>query len=200
MELLITGATGYLGGHVARAALAQGHTVRALVRPGSDHAWLAALGVDCREGDLQDEPSLLAAARGADGLVHCAARLGYWSRQDEDQRRINVEGTSAMLRAARQRKLARIVHVSSVVAVGANRAGIPLRESTPWPGRDGLPLNYARTKREAEERVFAAAKAGMQVAVVNPGAMIGPRADGRAQGGLVARAARGRSRVPPGGT
>jgi dihydroflavonol-4-reductase len=200
MELLVTGATGYLGGQIVRAALARGDRVRALVRPGSPHAWLDELGVACVEGDLCDERSLLGAARGIEGLVHCAARMGYWSRQDEEQRRTNVEGTSAILRAAGHRHVARIVHVSSVAAVGANRDGRPLTEDSAWPGRDGPGLNYVLTKRESEERALAAVRQGLPVVVVNPGAMLGPRADGKSRAGLAARARSGVRRVPPGGS
>ncbi len=200
MELLVTGATGYLGGHVVRAALAGGQRVRALVRPGRPQRWLEELGVVCVPGDLLDEPSLLAALRGAEGLVHCAARMGYWSRQDSEQRRINVEGTAALLRAANRREVRRIVHVSSVAAVGARRDPTPLREDSPWPGRDGLRLNYALTKREAEERVLAAVHQGLPAVVVNPCAMLGPRADGARRAGLAARARAGVARVPPGGS
>lgn len=200
MDVLVTGATGYLGGHVVRAALARAHRVRALVRPGRERRWLEELGVACFEGDLCDEPSLLAALRGAEGLVHCAARLGAWSRQDEEQRRVNVEGTSALLRAAGRRGLARIVHVSSVVAVGARRDPTPLDEQFPWPGRAGPRLHYATTKREAEERVLAAVRQGLPALVVNPAAMLGPRADGKPRGGLAAQARSARARVAPGGS
>jgi len=199
MQVLVTGATGYLGGQVVRAALERGHAVRALVRPGRPRGWLEELGVACVEGDLLDEPSLLAATRGAEGLVHCAARTGYWSKQNVEQRRINVEGSSALLRAAGHRGLARIVHVSSIAAVGANRDRSPLTEESPWLGRDGPAVHYALTKRESEERALAAVRQGLPVVVVNPGALLGPRADGGRKGGLAARARSGPGRVPPGG-
>jgi dihydroflavonol-4-reductase len=200
MELLVTGATGYLGGQVVRAALERGKRVRALVRPGRPRRWLEELGVACVEGDLGDEASLTAALKGVEGLVHCAARMGYWSRQDALQRQVNVEGTSALLRAANRREVARIVHVSSVAAIGARRDPAPLAEDSPWPGRDGPWLHYALTKRESEERVLAAVRQGLPAVVVNPCAMLGPRADGAARSGLAARGRSGVARVPPGGS
>ncbi|MDA1266220.1 MAG: NAD-dependent epimerase/dehydratase family protein, partial [Planctomycetota bacterium] len=200
METLVTGATGYLGGHVARLLVEAGHTVRALVRPGRDATWLAELGVALHVGDLTDERSLHNALRGADGLVHCAARMGYWSRQNEEQRRINVEGSSALYRAAGKRGIARVVHVSTVGAVGARRSPTPMNENEPWAGQGRPRAMYFTSKREAEERALAAAKGGLELCVVNPGGMHGARADGEPAGGMVAAVLAGKvGRVPPGG-
>jgi len=202
MEVLVTGATGHLGGHVTRELLAEGYSVRALVRPGSSRDTLEAAGARCFEGDLLDERSLHRAARGADGLVHCAARTGYWSRQDAEQRRINVDGTAAVLRVARRRAVGRVVHVSSIVAVGLTREPRPLTEDEPWVGIHRPRAGYIASKRESEERALAAAKAGLPVVVVNPGALLGPRAGHpEHRSGFVARVASGRARrLHPGGS
>jgi nucleoside-diphosphate-sugar epimerase len=201
MEVLVTGATGYLGGHVVQELVRSGHVVRALVRPGRPRGWLEEAGARCCEGDLFDERSLHDAARGVDGLVHCAARTGYWSRQDGEQRRVNVDGTAAALRVAHRRSIARVVHVSSIVTVGLTREPRPLTEDEPWVGRHRPRAMYVDSKREAEERALAAAKAGLPLTVVNPGALFGPRADGVPRGGFVARVASGRARrLHPGGS
>ncbi len=199
MRILVTGAGGFLGSHVARALIGRGHAVRALVRKGRPTAAIDGLGIEQVEGDLTDEPSLGRACRDVEGLIHCAARMGYWSGQNELQRAVNVEGTSALLRAAHRAKVGRIVHVSSIATVGFSRDGTALDETHVWTPR-ALKINYVTTKHESEERAFAAAWAGMDVVVVNPCMITGPRFDGRAPSGLLVNTAQGRTRwMPPGG-
>lgn len=199
MLVLVTGAGGFLGSHVARELLARGHTVRALVRPARPRAALDGLAVEIAEGDLFDEHSLARAVYGVDGIVHCAARMGYWSRQNDLQRRTLIEGSSALWRAA-ARRVPRIVHVSSIAAVGATREPRALDEHEPWSGalRD---VAYVHGKRESEERALAASRGGVPITVVNPGAICGPRRDRPAEPSRLARriAAREVRWVPRGG-
>jgi dihydroflavonol-4-reductase len=198
MDVLVTGATGFLGSHVAARLLAQGHRVRGLVRPGRDKSALEAGGAEIAEGDLLDESSLRRACKGMEGLVHCAAQTGNWSRQTAAQRAVNVEGTARLYRAAHDRKIARIVHVSTIATLGANREGKPLDESCACNIRH-LRLPYVESKLESEERALSAAWAGMPVVIVNPSHLAGPRLDGRLPK-PVARLARRRMRfAPPGG-
>jgi dihydroflavonol-4-reductase len=200
MRILVTGGSGFLGSHVVRTLLGRGHTVRALVRPGRPTTALDDLPIERAEGDLTDEPSLVRACRDTEGLIHCAARTGYWSRQDDVQRAINVEGTAALLRAAHRGKIGRIVHVSSIATIGCSKDGRVLDETNVWMPRS-LKINYVTTKHESEERAFAAAWAGMDVVVVNPCMLMGPRHDGRPRSGLIENIAQGRTRwIPPGGT
>ena len=86
-SVLVTGASGFIGIHLVRRALEEGLAVRAMVRPGREVPHLEQDGVRLHEADLLDESSLFAACRGAAALVHCAARMGFWSRQDEEQHR-----------------------------------------------------------------------------------------------------------------
>lgn len=198
MTILVTGATGFLGSHVAAQLSAEGRAVRALVRPGQRPEHLRA--TEIVEGDLHDEKSLRSACRGIDAIVHCAARTGYWSKQDHEQRHVNVEGTSRLFRAAQDHDVKRIVHLSSISAIGATRDGRALDESAVWNLRH-IGVNYVATKRESEERSLAAAWGGMPVVVVNPSSIFGPRFDGRAASSTIARIARGEVKwVPPGGT
>jgi dihydroflavonol-4-reductase len=172
--------------------------VRGLARPGRDASALAAAGAEVATGDLLDDASLRRATRGMEGLVHCAARRGNWSREVAEQRAVNVEGTARLYRAAHDHGLARIVHVSTVGTLGANRDGKLLDESCRCNIRH-LDLPYVESKLEAEERALSAAWAGMPVVVVNPGHLAGPRLDGRASS-AVAKLAAGRMRwVPSGG-
>ncbi len=200
MRVLVTGGTGFLGSHVVRGLLARGHEVRALCRPGRPRGTLEQPGVEPMSGDLCDEASLRHACRGVQGVVHCAVRSGFWRRQDAQQRLVIVEGTAAVLRAAHAAAVRRIVHVSTISAIGATRDGTILDEAARWPGTD-LGLNYVRAKREAEERALAAARGGVPVVVVNPGALMGPRLDGAPLPWHLRRIADGKGRwAPQGGT
>lgn len=199
MRVLVTGAGGFLGSHVVRALRARGHDVRAMVRPGRPRAHLEEFA-EVVEGDLTEEARLRTISRDCGGLVHCGARMGYWSRRNAEQRAVNVEGTSKLLRAAHANGTARIVHVSSIATIGASKDGTVLDETHSWNPR-ALRIHYVTSKKEAEERAFAAAWAGMHVVVVNPSMLVGPRLDGRPPSATVTRIARGETRwVPPGGT
>lgn len=175
MRVLVTGSSGFLGAHVVRALAAAGHEPRALVRPGRT----APLDIENVGGDLDDEASLRRALRGCEGVVHAAAMRTNRREGFELQRATNVEGTSRLLRAAQAAGTARIVHVSSMAAVGWTREPTPLREDVRWNGGE-LRVEHFDTKKEAEERALAGAWAGMELCVVNPGHLLGPRLDGRA--------------------
>ncbi len=199
MQVLVTGATGFLGAHIVHALLGEGHSVRALVHSERPVAHLKLEGVELVQGDLHDDRSLKNACRAMDAVIHAAARLGFWSRQDAEQRRTNVEGTSALLRAAAKQGLSRIVHISSVAAVGASLSGEILDESAPWQKHYG-DVHYALSKRQAEERALVAAGHGAPIIVVNPSALFGPRLDRPGPTGMAAAQLAGRTgRVPPGG-
>jgi dihydroflavonol-4-reductase len=199
MTVLVTGAGGFLGSHAVAQLRARGVPLRAMIRPGSARPWPVEPGVEVVEADLRDERSLRSACRGARALLHCAAHKGLWSRCDREQRQVNVEGTAALLRAAHDQGLERIVHVSTTAAVGGTREPEVLDERASW-NLCTARVSYVTTKHEAEERALCAAWAGMPVVVVNPGALFGPRRFGGPSSTL-ARIRRGEMRwVPPGGT
>jgi dihydroflavonol-4-reductase len=199
MTVLVSGAGGFLGSHAVAQLRAAGRHVRAMLRPGSERPWLAQEGVEIVEADLRDERSLRRACRGARALLHCAAHKGLWSRHDREQRRVNVEGTSALLRAAHEQGLERIVHVSTTAAVGATREPEVLDERASW-NLHRLGIQYVNSKHEAEERALSAAWAGMPVVVVNPGALFGPRLFGEPASTLARLRGGAQKWVPPGGT
>lgn len=156
---LVTGATGLVGSYVAERLLADGWTVRALVRRAGGPEWLAAMGVELVAGDLGDAAGLTRAAVGCDAVVHAAAVVaapGDWAHY----RTVNVDGTRAVVDAATEAG-ARLVHVSSVAVYGgaARYRSRPTDEDTPLAP---LPRHavYARSKRAAEELVLAAHQAG----------------------------------------
>jgi nucleoside-diphosphate-sugar epimerase len=169
---LITGATGFVGGHLAEACAARGFAVRALVRPGSDTALLEQGGVRVVRGDLQDASSLPPAVEGIDVVFHCAAKVGDWGPVD-DYRRVNVEGLRNLLEACRGRSLRRFVHFSTL-GVYAARHHHGTEETEPLPPRhiDG----YTQSKVETEQLALRYHREhGLPVVVLRPGFIYGPR-------------------------
>src|SRR5262245_57766073 len=112
-RLLVTGATGLVGSHVAAEAVNQGHAVAALLRHGSDRSLLDSLGVHVLYGDVTDVESVRQAVADVDMVVHCAAKVGDWGPV-AGYRRVNVEGLRNLLEAARGRPLQRFVHLSTL--------------------------------------------------------------------------------------
>ncbi|HVX32854.1 MAG TPA: NAD-dependent epimerase/dehydratase family protein [Solirubrobacterales bacterium] len=168
---LLTGASGFIGGHLARRLADQGRQVRCLVRPGAAVAPLAAVGAEPIEGDLTRPDSLAAAAAGCDVVVHCAALVSDWGTVAEIER-VNVAGTRDLAAAAAAAAVRRFVHVSTTDVYG--------HPGGPAVGEDAVgatpPRNwYARTKLAAEEELRrVAAGSGMETVVVRPATVYGP--------------------------
>lgn len=131
MKAVITGATGFVGSAVARRLLREGHEVRALARPGSDRRNLQGLELEVVEGDLADAASLAHVCDGCDALFHVAADYRLWAPQPEQLYRTNVDGTQALMEAARRSGVPRIVYTSSVATLGIPTDGRPGDEDTP---------------------------------------------------------------------
>jgi dihydroflavonol-4-reductase len=177
-RLLVTGATGLVGANVARIARAAGWQVRILARPTADPTALEGFN-DIARGDVTDAESLVRACDGMDAVVHAAAMVTMATTVGPAMQRVNVQGTRDLLDAARRAGVGRIVHVSTVDAIGftapdgrpATPAN-PADESVPYDNdRYGLP--YMRTKHLAEEAAREYAAAGLPVVIVNPTFMFG---------------------------
>lgn len=174
MTILVTGATGFVGAAVARLLLAEGERVRVLARANSDRRNLEGLAVEIAEGSLTDRTSLARAVRGCTGLYHVAADYRLWVPDPEAMRKVNVEGTEALLGAALEAGVSRIVYTSSVAVLGLHADGRPADETTPSTEADMIGP-YKRTKFQAEELVRRRiAEAGWPVVIVNPSTPIGP--------------------------
>ena len=171
--ILVTGATGFFGGNLARELVSSGERVRVLVRGGRRPIALEGLACEVAEADIRDERALVAAVRGCRQVYHAAASIAMWCRDRagfEAVRDVNVGGTRRLLRAAAEARVERVVHVSTVDAIGLAPPGRIADESTDWPpGRLATP--YAITKREAEA---VALSADVPTVVVNPCLMLGP--------------------------
>lgn len=172
MTVLVTGATGFVGAAVARRLVAEGTAVRALVRPRSDRRNLDGLAVEVIEGDLTDRASLDRAMAGCEGLFHVAADYRLWVRDPDAMYRANVEGTRAILLAAAQAGVRRIVYTSSVATLGLRGDGGPADEETPSTLADMIG-HYKRSKFQAEVVAREMAAASIPIVIVNPSTPIG---------------------------
>ena len=174
-RVLITGGTGFIGAHVVRTALEQGVEVRVLVRPQSDQRNLDGLPVELAEGDLTDAASFGRALHGADTLFHVAARYDLSRRARADAIRANVDGTRDLMLAALRAQVDRIVHTSSVAAIGPPRDPLRPADESQWASVDHAPGPYEESKIVSERLVHDLVRRESLPAVcVLPTAPIGP--------------------------
>ncbi len=171
MRVFITGATGFLGGALARVLAAEGAEVHALVRPASDHRRaLEALPITWREGDVTVAESLSGLFNGAEWVIHAAGRLGQPGVSAQVFQRINVDGTRNVMAAAlATESRPRVLHLSSTGILGPTGPD-EAAENAPY-----APTNvYERSKAAAEAVALAFAAKGLHVVVARPGFIYGP--------------------------
>ncbi len=205
MNILVTGATGFVGSHLCRALTEKGHHVRALHRTTSSLALLAGIPVDLIQGDLFEPDSLALATRDIEVVYHCGGRVGNW-RDAEEMAASHVEGTHNILSAARQCGVRRFIHTSSVAALGVPERAVESNETLPimdenhtwnYTAKD-WPYGYA--KHRAEEEVRSAATEGFHTIILNPASIIGAGDKNLTSSAIVMHMARGRRPpIPPGG-
>ncbi len=184
----VTGGTGFIGRNLIERLLAKDWQVVALHRGTSNTKPLKMPGVRRVEGSITDPESLLRAMpEQPDVVFHLAASTNMWSPRNQQQTRVNVDGTRNMVSTALQRKAGRFIHTSSIAAFGFHRKRIT--EKTPSTASDSW-VNYMRTKRLAELQVQQAIESGLDAVVVNPANVIGPF-DRRNWGGIIRQLARG---------
>ncbi len=187
MRLIVTGATGFIGGEVARLLRERGDDVRALVRTPGKAAGLRDLGCELVVGDLSDEAALTKACQDCDALIHAAASYEIGIRPDQRPAMsdVNVGGTERVLGAALSAGVRRAVYLSSVVVFG-NTAGAIADEQWVRPEPASYTSVYEETKVRAHRRAQEIAQAGLPLVVVQPGVVYGP-GDHSEVGGLVDR-------------
>jgi dihydroflavonol-4-reductase len=174
MKAFVTGATGFVGTHVARLLEEQGAELRILVRPSSDLRNIEDLKAERVIGDLRDAESLEKAMSGCDVVFHVAADYRLWIRDPEQMYRSNVEGTRGVLEAARKNQVRRVVYTSSVATMGFRSDGDSVDENSPVT-LDHMIGHYKRSKYLAEEVALAAGRNGLDVVVVNPTTPVGEK-------------------------
>lgn len=168
---LVTGGNGFVGCHVVRALLARGDRVRVLARENADLSALTGLRVEIARGDLRNFDSVARAVSGCSEVFHVAADYRLWLTDPAPMYATNVEGTRHVIRAAISAGVSRIVHTSTVGALGIPHGGVG-REDTPTSLAD-MPGHYKRSKYIAEQAALEAARAGAPVVIVNPSTPIG---------------------------
>ncbi len=178
MRAFVTGATGFLGSHVARALAAEGAELRLLVRATSDLRNIADLNAERVSGDLRDPASIEKALAGCEVVFHVAADYRLWVRDPKQMYLSNVEGTRALLDAARRQGVRRVIYTSSVATMGfgsnGQAAGHLTDEESPVSLGEMIG-HYKRSKFMAERVAVEAAKSGMDVVIVNPTTPVGER-------------------------
>ncbi len=172
MKALVTGATGFVGGAVARALVQSGTEVRVLARADSDLQNLQGLSVERVAGDLREPASLRKALSGCQQLYHVAAHYALWAKDPSIFYDINVTGTKNLLEAARDAGIQGTVYCSTIGAIGLPPGGGLGTEETPV-SLEQMAGHYKRSKYLAEQEVLKLAKAGLPVVIVNPSAPVG---------------------------
>jgi len=172
MKVFLTGSTGFVGSHVARAYVTEGAELRLLTRATSKLAAIEGLAAEVVVGDLRQAELLRTAIRGCDALVHVAADYRLWVRDPKEMYAANVDGTRELLRLAREEGVGKVVYTSSVATMGFKADGTIVDEATPVSLAEMIGV-YKRSKFMAEQEAIAAAKAGQHVMILNPTTPIG---------------------------
>lgn len=188
-KILVTGATGCVGSNLVKELLRLGYSVRALHRQNSDVRNLAHLEVERFIGDIRDADSVRKAVQGCDTVFHTAAMVSFWKPRYSEQHEVNVAGTRNVVEACFAEGVDRLVHTSSIAALGFRADGTPADETTEynWPFIAG----YRYSKHAGELEVVRGVRMGLNATIVNPSVIIGPGDLYRHGGQLVIEIARG---------
>ena len=172
MTTLVTGASGFVGSHVARQLVARGEAVRVLLRPSSQARAIEDLPVEKVSGDLRDPASLDRALTGVRRVFHVAADYRLWARDSRDIYESNVTGTKNLLDAARRARIQQLIYTSTVATVAVDRPSLPNEQTA--SGLQEMIGHYKRSKWLAEQEALNAAREGLPVIVVMPTTPVGP--------------------------
>ncbi len=185
-KILITGGTGFIGSTLAAALVSRGYTVSILRRASSDTSRVNGLDVRHCLGDVRDAESLRAHVRGHDTVFHTAAMISFWKPRRGEMTDINVNGTRSVVDACLAEGVNRLVHTSSIAAIGRPREPGSCADETSafnWAKRNN---GYKASKHAAEEVVRGGIGRGLDAVIVNPGVVIGP-GDTAFNGGQIIR-------------
>jgi len=185
--VLVTGGTGFIGSNLCERLRTRGCRVRILRRQGSDLRAIAGIDVEHRIGDILDPASLCTAVAGCDTVFHAAALVTFRKKKRAEQFEVNVRGTQNVVQACLSAGVGRLVHVSSIAAIGHSEDGSPATEETPYNW--GATSAYRHTKHLGEEEVQTGIAQGLSAVIVNPSVVLGER-DIRFHGGEIIRLVR----------
>jgi dihydroflavonol-4-reductase len=200
MRVLVTGGTGFVGSQLVAALVRRGDIVRVLRRASSSLVALAGLPVEHCLGDILEPAAVADAVAGSDMVFHVAALSSYWRARRADVYRVNVEGTRIVMQACLAARVRRVVHTSSVAAIGIQPHSRPADEATPFDARSAT-FAYADSKHRAEEEVRRAVAQGLDAVIVNPAVVFGAGDHYMISGSALVEFCRGHVPAnPPGGT
>ncbi len=193
MRVLVTGASGFVGGWLTQTLVKEGHQVRVFVRDPKDIEDLKSFNVDVAVGDVTDPLQINEATKGIDSVFHLAGVVAYSKRERERMELVNVGGTVNVLRACKINKVGRLVHFSSVATIGASfNPHTILNEGSKY-NLAHLDLGYFETKRKAEQLVLEAVRRGdIEAVCINPSTIYGPGDEKKPSRGMQKRVARGK--------
>jgi dihydroflavonol-4-reductase len=172
MKILVTGATGFLGHHLVKRLVNDGYDIRILKEKDASMELLKGLKIEVLEGDIRDFESVKKAVSGCEVVFHLAGLISYWGKQDGLQFEIHVKGTENVVKACLEEKVKRLIHTSSVGAVGFDPHGLA-NEKTEY-NLGSLGIAYCDTKYLAEKEVQKGVKEGLDAVIVCPGSIYGP--------------------------
>lgn len=174
VNVLVTGATGFMGSNLVHHLVQRGDRVRVLKRRETLPILLSGLPIEMCEGDVTDAESVTRASRGVEGIYHVAGIVSYWRPRRALQHRVNVEGTRNVVDAAVRNDVRRCVYTSSIAAVGFRDDEQAADEDTPWNWAP-YDIGYCNTKHLGEQEALRAGERGIEVVVVNPALVFGSR-------------------------
>ncbi|MBN2157110.1 MAG: NAD-dependent epimerase/dehydratase family protein [Candidatus Lokiarchaeota archaeon] len=172
-DILITGATGFIGTNVTLQAIEKGYSVRAFGLKDSITKYINVPGVEIVYGDITVASSIEKAMKGIDKVIHVAGDTSWWSKLVSRQRRINIDGVRNVMNAAIKQKVKKVVHTGTAATIGINPHG--LTDET-WSNYNiaHVKYEYSFNKRKGDEIVIDAVKKGLEATIISPGGIMGP--------------------------
>lgn len=173
--VFVTGANGLLGSHICRKLIAENFKVTALKRKNSDLSLLQDIShkIEWVEGDIMDQFLLEKQLSGAEAVIHCAAIVSFNKKDAGLMHKINVEGTGNVVNLCLKLNIPRLIHISSIAAIGRSKRVAQIDENTKWESSE-FNTNYALTKYKAELNVWRGICEGLNAVIVNPSIVLGP--------------------------
>lgn len=173
--VLVTGGTGFLGSYIIKQLVEKGYTVRAIRRNNKLPFWISkeiADKVEWVEGDVLDVVSLEDALEGIDSVIHSAAVVSFVKKDRKNMYQVNVEGTANVVNMMLEKKVRRLIYISSVAALGRNISGGHVNEEKKWE-ENKVNTHYAKSKYKAELQVWRGISEGMEAVILNPSTILG---------------------------